>query len=86
MEKSIADQVLEIMRKEAPSHLTRQMEEAVPRLQSDDVNVRDAVSKEINGMCNVKALGDLDVKSVSWKEWLGLLEKLNKYSKRKINS
>lgn len=84
MSKSVPEQVLDVMRSDAPNHLFRKMERDISLLDSSDYEVRLNAANEIKGMCNVKALGDLHVSSLNWKEWLKLLEKLKKYANAKI--
>lgn len=81
--RPITERALEAIKREAPHALAREMESAIQRLSSEQPSVRQRAAQDIDAMCHARVLGDINVTSIDWREWLQLLDKLRKFARRK---
>ena len=77
-----ANSIIEALRPERNIPYLREMEDSVRDL--DIADRGEAALNHLIGVCHGRALGDVLVRSMGWREWLNLLEKLRRACKREL--
>jgi len=82
----ISERVVETLKENGHADLASQLDSHIEHLESEDSEVREEAQNEIQGMCNIRSLGDLNIETISYSEWGRMLEKLNRFARRKTNT
>ncbi len=77
-----AHAVMEALRSNRNNTHVRELEDSVRDL--DDPERSEAALNQLIGDCHSRALGDVQVASMGWREWLMRLEKLERACKREL--
>ncbi len=81
--KPVYEQVLDILKENGFHEDAAELADLIHTLLKDQSKSQSS-AKEIEGLCHVKALGDLNIQTISYSEWGILLEKLSSYAKKKV--
>jgi hypothetical protein len=76
--KSNVDRVLGILKVEGVGDYHSKLSSALDQVNSNDIHVSKKGRENIQALCSSRVLGDLNIQSVSWKEWVNMISKLKK--------
>jgi len=79
------EHVLNELRANNYEHLASILASHAIGLQSDDAETKAIAAREIEGLCHVRSLGDLNMVGQDGNEWNRLLGKLARYARKKAN-
>lgn len=82
----VYENVQNVLKKEGCYEYEHAFNDALKKLKSDDGEKICQGAHEIIEMCHARILGDLNVTTMPWKDWLILLTKVRKKSSRIIKS
>ena len=81
---AIYAQVSQIRRDNQFNQWADKLDQLIEEVNQD--SSRDRAAQEIRGLCSVRLLGDLNIKTINGWEWNKKLEKLKKYVNKKAAS
>lgn len=74
--ENVATKVIRLLRESGHDDAAQDIERLLERLLSSTSEQRPDIVKAINDRCHPKWLGDLNVRTASWEEWMQLLSDL----------
>jgi hypothetical protein len=80
---AIHDQVSQILKDNEFKQWSDKLDLLIKKLNNDPLDVRIKASQDIQGLCHIRSLGDLNIKTITGTEWNKKLEKLKKYARKK---
>ena len=80
---AIHNQVTQILRDNQFDQWADNLEHLTEQLSTDPQDIRNKAAQDIEGLCHIRSLGDLNIKTITGWEWNKKLEKLKKYAKKK---
>jgi len=83
MNKSIGDKVIEKLRVSGFEVEALEIEKWLKYLASDSLTERNEGVFQIQGLCQMRAYGDLKIEGINGWVWNSMLEKLKKYAAKK---
>ncbi len=84
--QAIPVQVIQILRQNNFEQWAEKLERLIVQISDASQQVRSNAADEIEGLCHIRSLGDLNIQSMNGWEWNKKLEKLKKYAKKKAKS
>ena len=82
----ISERVVETLKENNHLDLANRLDSYIDQLKSEELAEREKAKNEIQGMCNIRALGDLNIETISYNEWGKMLEKLTRFTHRKTKT
>lgn len=83
---AIHDQVKQILHDNNFNQWADKLDQLILQLNSDSEETRIKAAQDIQGLCHIRSLGDLNIQTLSGSEWNKKLEKLKKYARKKASS
>jgi len=79
----IGNKIITILNDNSFKNEALRLEKSLNDIHSNNDDIKKSAIEEILGFCQIKAFGDLNIKTINGWEWNKMLEKLRKYALNK---